>query len=462
MNKFSCLAVAISAATLMGCNSSSSSNDDTSSPGLSTYTVIDGYIHNAVICARESIEQTCAFSTTTNEKGEFQLPAEYADMLITADVVGGLSSDSDTIGLSPRSYTMAAYENKALITPFTSIAAMSDATNLDDVAAELGVSVDELTSDYVASNDSKVHLYARTLASQLAYKSSEDQSEHLIEIAKKTKELVEDIESEQGTDFDFSTITVDVEVDSDGNVSVDELPRVATLSDFLEISENEQALPVYQASINGSYFKDDGVQALVFDDGTGWEVGEEDRHWDYKLEGNQVLVKDDETGDYDEGDEFIYVSNDIGLAVAIEAQDMLIYTQTNPDVEYAFETDELVGRTLYLLADDAAGSIDQMDNGYQVEPMLVAMTFSETEVTMEEGGETSVAEYEINQSGALVVKLSEMADAEDDDTDMVMFKSVENSHLFIGFDEGSETFMLNFFDKDFAQKVFDDWNALID
>lgn len=103
-----------------------------------------------------------------------------------------------------------------------------------------------------------------------------------------------------------------------------------------------------------------------------------------------------------------------------------------------------------------------MDNGYQVEPMLVAMTFGETEVTIEEDGDSMAVDYEINQSGALVVKLSEMPDAEPNDTDMVMFKSVENSHLFIGFDEGSETFMLNFFDKDFAQKVFDDWNALID
>ncbi|GAM77994.1 hypothetical protein JCM19241_722 [Vibrio ishigakensis] len=100
MNKISYLAVAISAATLMGCNSSSSSNDDNSSPQLSTYTVIDGYIHNAVICARESIEQTCVFTTTTDSKGQFELPAEYAELLVTADVVGGLSSDSDTVGLS--------------------------------------------------------------------------------------------------------------------------------------------------------------------------------------------------------------------------------------------------------------------------------------------------------------------------------------------------------------------------
>ncbi|GAM71318.1 hypothetical protein JCM19236_6235 [Vibrio sp. JCM 19236] len=68
MNKISYLAVAISAATLMGCNSSSSSNDDNSSPQLSTFTVIDGYIHNAVVCARESIEQTCAFQQQQTQK----------------------------------------------------------------------------------------------------------------------------------------------------------------------------------------------------------------------------------------------------------------------------------------------------------------------------------------------------------------------------------------------------------
>ncbi|GAM71319.1 hypothetical protein JCM19236_6236 [Vibrio sp. JCM 19236] len=309
-------------------------------------------------------------------------------MLITADVVGGLSSDSDTVGLSPRSYTMAAYENNALITPFSSIAAMSDAKNLEDVAAELGLTVDELTSDYVASSDSKVHLYARTLASQLAYQSADDQSDNLMAVAKKTKELVEKIESEQGTDFDFSTITVDVEVDGEGNVSVDEIPRISTVSDFLEIKKDDVAQPIYLASLNPAWFADEQVMRMTFDDGVGVDLDNPSKPWDYEIDGLSLIT------DGEESNEFIYVSNNIALGVSIEDQDLGVYGQTSLETNGTFVEDELVGRTLYMVADDSTG--------YDPDPMFVHMSFDESDVTIYEDGTSFTVSYDIDDSGLLI------------------------------------------------------------
>lgn len=441
MNKKNALAVAITAATLAGCNSSSGSNDDSSSPNPSTFTVIDGYINNAVICARESVEKTCVFSTTTDAKGQFELPSEYADMLITADVVGGLSSDSDTLGLSARSYTMAAVNTEQLITPFTSIAKMSD-LSIEDIAAEIGVSVAELTSDYVAADDTKVHLYARTLASQLGYQSTSDTSQTLMEVAKQTKSLIDKLEQENGSDFDFSTITVDVDIDADGNVNVEELPRVADLSDFLEISKDGEPLPIYWASLNPTFFADEGMFEATFSDGV---VSSEGELGSYEIDGLKLTFEEDEA------DEFIYLSNHLALGVVTADKDLNIYAQQDLITDGQFSDSEFVGRTLYFVADDSTDATP--------DPMLVELKFSEADVTISEGGESFSVAYEVSKdTGALHIFLSE---ADSDDNDLVIYKSLSNQHMLVGFDQATQAFVLNFYDKAFAEKIYSDWLNLV-
>ncbi|GAM77995.1 hypothetical protein JCM19241_723 [Vibrio ishigakensis] len=340
---------------------------------------------------------------------------------------------------------MAAFENNTLITPFSSIAAMSDTKNLDDVAAELGLTVEELTSDYVASNDSKVHLYARTLASQLAYQSTDDQSENLMVVAKKTKELVEKIESEQGTDFDFSTITVDVEVDSEGNVSVDEVPRVSTLSDFLEIKKDDVAQPIYLASLNPSWFAEEDIMGLTFDDGIGADIDDPSDTWTYEIDGLSLTVEGEEFN------EFIYVSNNIALGVDLEMQDLGLFGQTALDESGQFSSGELEGKTLFMVADDSTNKTP--------DPIFVKLSFGESDVTIYEDDSSFSVSYEIDGSGALNINLK---DHNPNDNNMQMYKSIENQHLLVGFDTATQAFVLNFYDEAFAKKIYQDWQALAD
>ncbi|WP_261816978.1 hypothetical protein [Vibrio gallicus] len=445
MNNKNVIALAIAGTVLVGCNSDSDSNSNsTSNPGdnpeNSTFTVIDGYINNAFICARETVEEACAYTTTTDVKGQFSLPPEYADMLITADIVGGLSSDSDTLGVSAHSYTMIAVNTEQLITPFTSIAKMSD-LSVEDIASEIGVTVEELTSDYVASDDTKVHLYARTLASQLNYKSVEDASKTLMSVVKETKSLIEQLEQDHGSDFDFSTITVDIEIDYNGNVNASSLPRVSNLSDFLEISKDSQSLPIYSASLNPSYFDQEGIFLATFKDGATTSGNET---WKYEIDGLQLIFEDGEV------DEFIYVSNHLALGVVTGDKDLNIYAQQDLITNGKFTENELVGKTLYFVADDSTG--------VNPDPMFAELKFEETSVTITEGVESFSVGYEISSdTGALHIRLSEESVG---DNDMVMYRSLSNQHMLIGFDQSTQTFVLNFYDKAFAEKIYQDWSNL--
>ncbi|MCL9775302.1 hypothetical protein [Vibrio methylphosphonaticus] len=462
MKKISYLALSISTLLLAGCGSESES------PGVivdgEKYTVIDGYINNAMICVKEPVkeprsEAACVYSTTTNSNGVFTLPNQYKGYLVTAHVVGGVSSDSDTVGVSPRSYSMSAAEGETNITPFSTMSAMSDVTDLADIAAELGVEVEALTQDYVDvdNGNAKVHLYARTLASQLMYQDDVDQSESLLSVAKATKVLVEQLEG-QDPNIDFSDITVNIKNDDGGNPIAEDVPRVSSLEDFLEHKVEGEPAPVYGASLNFAYFvgDDEGVQTFLYEDGVVKQYKEDgalDFTGEYTISGDQVEVR---AHDESETDQFIYVSNDIALGVPIGDRDLGVTAQEPLIKDGRFSDDELVNKTHYFL-------VDESDNK-SPDPMMVKIEYGTEKATLtdfnQENGKFDevfgTVSYEINGEGAVVIKLTELGD----DTDTVMFKSIENQHMLVGYDVNHQTFSLNFFDEEFAIEIYKRWADL--
>ncbi|MGV2986530.1 hypothetical protein ACE1OE_02715 [Vibrio sp. E150_011] len=450
MNKISYLALSISSLLLAGCGSDSDSSDIIVD-GVQ-YTVIDGYINNAIICAKETADTPCDFSTTTNSNGVFTLPEKYQSYLVTAHVVGGVSSDSDTVGVSPRSYSMSAAEGEKNITPFSTISAMSDANSLADIAAKLGVEVEDLTKDYVGGSDAKVHLYARTLASQLLYKDDEDQSERLLSVAQATKELVETLEGED-PNIDFSGVTVNIKHE-DGNVVAEDVPRVSSLEDFLEHRVNGEVAPVYGASLNPAYFAEERVQTYWYEEGV---VKQEDDNGVHEFTGSYTISGDKLEVRSEEGsaiDQYIYVSNDIALGVPLGERDLGVTAQVPLVKNGQFSDGELVNKTHYFLVDES--------NNQSPDPMMVKIEYGIDEATLT--GFTGDAfdevigtvSYEINGEGAVVIELTQLGD----DTDMVMFKSIENQHMLVGYDVNFQSFSLNFFDEAFAIEIYQGWADL--
>ncbi|ABM03730.1 hypothetical protein Ping_1961 [Psychromonas ingrahamii 37] len=212
MIKKSLLAVAL-ATILTGCGGSSDSTD----PGSTIYTVIDGYLSAAEVYVLSLDGSTKTLIGETNTNGQIQIPTEYEGYTVIAKIIAGKTIDSDSPGtFVTKSYEMRGTTDSTVVTPFTTLANINVMT-LTDLALELELEKDDVSGDYVNSPDGKAHLVARTLAARLDDDSSNDHddADHLKTLAGNSVTYIRDNHEQHGDDLD----TVELHYDTDDNLS---------------------------------------------------------------------------------------------------------------------------------------------------------------------------------------------------------------------------------------------------
>lgn len=154
--------------------------DDSSSTPALQGTVIDGYLRNAKICVDRDSSATCDSGepyTISLTNGKYTLPISESDRntypLVAEGTTGTFDEGTNTY-LSKPLTLMTPAGMQGIITPITTMVQTEIkyyGKTLDEakssVAAALGISVDDLGSDYIAQNKSALATMASNLATQL-------------------------------------------------------------------------------------------------------------------------------------------------------------------------------------------------------------------------------------------------------------------------------------------------------
>lgn len=436
---------------LVGCGGSSS-DGSVEGGNTTTFTVIDGYINSAEICVAESPTLPCVFEGKTNSAGEINIPEKYVDHLVIATVKGGVSSDSDTVGLSSRTYTMVSNSGINVVTPFTTMATLDETRSLDDIAHELGLAPEAIAGDYVKTADAETHLLARTLTRHLEEDVTNTETAVVFDIATK---VVEHIEGLKNNDEDLSNIVIDVDVNEDGTINnVENHPRIATLEAFLERTDTN-GIPekIYMASMNTYWFvEDEGVFEMTYSNGT---VSTDEGEGTYEINGDILKTTFDE--DEAEFNQAIYISNEFGLLVDETIQDVSILSIADLSSDLGdFKDSDFIGKTLYAVSDDSTSATPK--------PTLMELVFNadNTVDILENDGTMETAPWEINSAGALEIRFLESDNPLPGDDNLVVKKVTSNKDGFVVADYQKNYLILFLYDKNFATKIFNDWGKFVD
>lgn len=413
------------AGAIAGCNSGSSSSSDSGNTA-NRIRVIDGYLHNAEVCAQTDDE--CVVIGQTDKNGFISIPDKFSENTIIARVIAGETFDSDTVGFVGRSYEMRSAEGASVITPFTTMAA-SEELSLEDVASAINLDQELVRGDYVASvneQSSRVHLVARTMANQLS--SDFEGNNELLELATLINEQIDHIDSE----LDLDQIHLEVK---DGDVL--DYPRIATPRDFIEGYDDEKKSR-YLASLNGSFFKDEGIELFEFDPATRTYFNEKDGERPYEF---------DADGNLKNWDQVIYTSPEFMFTVPSNG-DMSVWSITDFGTEkQGWSEDKLLGKTWHVIDDDSTSSIPV--------PMFATLTFDSIEhnVEIEECGETMTLPWAIND-GILTIDFPE------GDNDLVINLAHGNGDIALGTnEEANNRPMILTKEASVAHRLFKDWSG---
>lgn len=175
-------------AVLTACSGSSSNDDkpiektpDTnptpdpgpSSPDTTEYgRVIDGYLENARICIDKNDNLVCDDGENirrTDDQGRFELN-DYKNQALLVQAQAGITKDKDDNQLIKTSFVMQApASHTGLVTPFTTLQVTLEKSGLtaeeaiNQISNSFDISADELSKDYIASNNSKIQQIAKLI-----------------------------------------------------------------------------------------------------------------------------------------------------------------------------------------------------------------------------------------------------------------------------------------------------------
>ncbi|MEH6454752.1 MAG: hypothetical protein V7749_00390 [Cocleimonas sp.] len=335
--------------TIAACGSSSDDSEKVETlPSVatsSTFTVIDGYLSNASVCVMLAAGGDCTAIGKTNAEGEIEIEAKYDGYTVVASVIAGETTDSDKAGFVGHSYEMRSAEGSSVVTPYTTLAALDDTKSLADIASELNLTPAVVAGDYIAENDAKAHLIARTLANRLDADYGKADSTALLETAKMASTYIDtDLAN---IDEDLSNVVINV---GEGN-KLTHKARIASIADFLE--DADQTTPRYMASLNESWFKSEGISSVSFVDGNIYIEGR--LLGSYTIEANTLVI----TGDG--SDEFIYLSDEFALTVPNQGDMNVIAMADLATAKTDFTQKAVEGSSWYYVADDSGnGKIDIM------------------------------------------------------------------------------------------------------
>lgn len=436
--------------TACGSSSNSSSSDDTNSSSTETttasateYRVIDGYLSNAEVCYLAEGATDCEVIGTTDDNGLITIPDGTDSGQLIATIIAGQTSDADGVGYVGTTYQMITDIGTgadAVITPYTTLDALDDTKSIDDIAADLGVSVDLVKGDYVSSTDedqASVAIIAKTLVTQLSESVEENNASELLTQATEVKTYID--EELVNSDIDLSE--QNVVVLDDGSLSTE--TAITELEDFLI---NENGLSVI--SLNAEYYSQEGGSVAMFsEDGTGSFSGEDNFTFTYSTEGDFLTTSVDSDS---ATDQFIYVNSTIALSVPLAGKDLTVMVDSTLETATSlWDRDEIVGNTLYLIFDDSSGTT-------VATPTYAALTFSDEEVVVIEDGETATFEWSLDDDGFLTLYTGN----DYGDRDVTFVKYLTDDNIVVYNDYYNESFGLMLSDENLAEALFNEWSSI--
>ena len=442
--------IALSITSLLTACGGSSSEESGLNSSSTEYRVIDGYLNKADVCLIAEGETNCGEIYQTDENGLITLPAGTESGQLVATIVAGQTSDADSVGYVGKTYQMIANisdTSQNVITPYTTLDALDSTKSIEDIAADLGLSVDLIKGDYVASNHEdkvKVHAIARALATQLAEKKDDNDSAKLSTLATEINEYITTELENNDTDLSKQNIVID----ENGAISYEK--AITSLSDFLESAElTVQSLNSYRAN-----HEDKGT--ATFSNGQ-FTLTNDENPSSYEIIGNKLtLLSDGETEA--ETDQYLYVSNKLSLSVPLENTKDLILTSTSAAINTtAWTKTELTGNTFYFISDDAGTDISTP------KPLIMEMKFNEDSVIIsditdinEETGDGETVSWNIAE-GKLTINTLDVTER-----DLIFSKEISDNNVTMLSDSAKEGVALTamFKEKSFATSIYESWVKL--
>ena len=446
--------IALSITSLLTACGGTSSEESGLNSSATEYRVIDGYLSKANVCLIAEGETNCEDIQQTDENGLITLPAGTESGQLVATIVAGQTSDADSVGYVGKTYQMIANisdTSQNVITPYTTLDALDSTKSIEDIAADLGLSVDLIKGDYVASNHEdkvKVHAIARALVTQLAEKKDDNDSAKLSTLAAEINEYITTDLENTGTDLSKQNIVIDE------NGAISHENAITSLADFLESTElTVQSLNSYRAN-----HEDKGT--ATFSNGQ-FTLTNDENPSSYEIIGNKLtLLSDGET----ETDQYLYVSNKLSLSVPLENTKDLILTSTSAAINTtAWTKTELTGNTFYFISDDA-GTSDSTPV-----PLIMVMKFNEDSVIISdinekngygETGDGETVSWNIVE-GKLTINTSEVEATE---RDLIFSKEISDNNVTMLSDSAKEGVALTsmFKEKSFATSIYKRWVKITD
>jgi len=269
--KLSILASAI-ALTVSGCNENSETVAQEGSQNSEVYSVqaIDGYLVNAEVWADVDGSHTITDGDiklgTTGENGKLDnIAASNKNYPIIIKAIAGQTYDTDKAGTLSRNLELIAGAGDLVVTPFSTYAVKTSKT-LKEVANELNIDLEFISTDYVAKKSSsdttttssatKAHLAARSIAGT----------------------LTESLDDTDTAGFQAKVVAIKAAVDSafenaadksdldDLLVELDDNNTASTTEVFGTLKETMLGKGYYGYSTNESYFADEGSTVIYFND----------------------------------------------------------------------------------------------------------------------------------------------------------------------------------------------------
>ncbi|KJF92875.1 hypothetical protein [Photobacterium angustum] len=453
--------------TLTGCNDDSSSTSTTPdvenpspetgtpdtdkpdteqpTPDTSTITIqaIDGYLANADICIDRNDNNVCdtneQLDVKTDKNGKAEISKEDSKFNIIVSAKASVTSDSDKSGKlgNDFQYIVSASDNiennTISVTPFTTMAHTKDIT-LEALADELNLPLNTIAGDYVAQKESddnaqKVHAIARSITTTLPKTIAAIDADKLV---KTTTDISKILDEKINNKEDLNTINI--EFDEKGQAVS---KAIYTTASYFAVNEEMWAL-----NLNKAYATLEGIDYVKVISANTLEMT---RYNTGKTSTGEFTINGDVFLSDGEADTFIYMTQDVSLAVPQNDGDLIVWSKKDLRNKEAVYAETFANKTFFFIADDSTT--------YNPAPMLATMRFTTDKVTIEENGESMELSWAIQDDNLFI-------DFPDGDNDM-NFKIIAKDRNLLITEDSTVKNMFGMFasNEAFARDLLTKWKA---
>lgn len=448
------------AGLLTACGGSDGTNTSTGSDntGSNSFKVIDGYLSGAEVCVIAEGADICTKIGETDENGSIDIPAGTTGQLV-ATIIAGKTLDADSVGFVDTTYQMLAdikVSTHNVITPYTTLDALDPDKSIADIAAELGLNVDVINGDYVASTSEEketVHAIARVLASKLNESKDENEPATLLTHASDVKAYIDENKITELSNAYFSIDSNNIVTHSFNN------PILNTfIANNLYVEDDPDSNFKSRVNLFNLYnlneIRNESENFEVgFTSGENISIYNSDEKIDaeFTTEGNIINLSIDGES---VSDEFIYVGDNLALVVTSSDSDLITYVDSDADDrDIVWSKDYFIENTFYYIFDDSDSDTPK--------PAIIDITFAEdgTAIMHDQGPEENIT-WEVDG-----LYLTLYFDANDPDDSITILKYVAEGDITL-FAEKAEprykpsSYGLMSTNQTLAKQIFNRWNTL--